>query len=178
MSDALWPYGLQHTQLPCPSPTLRSCSNSCLLSQWCHATISSFIVPFSYCLQSFPASGSFPVSEFFTSGGQVLEFQLQHQSFQWIFRTDFLQDWLVKSPYSPRDSQVSSPTPQFKIINSSALSFLYSPTHTSIHDYWKYHIFDEMDLCWQSNVSAFNMLSRLIIAFLPRSKCLSNSWQQ
>ena len=73
---------------------------------------------------------------------KILELQLQHQSFQWIFRTDFLWDWLVWSPCSPRDSQESSPTPQFKSINSSALSFLYSPTLTSIHDYWKNHSFD------------------------------------
>ena len=73
---------------------------------------------------------------------KVLEFQLQHQSFQWIFRTDFLQDGLVGSPCTPRDSQESSPTPQFKSINSSVLSFLYSPTLTSLHDYWKNHSFD------------------------------------
>ena len=72
---------------------------------------------------------------------KVLEFQLQHQCFQWIFRTDFLQDWLVLSPCCPRGSQESSPTPQFKSINSLALSFLYSPTLTSIHDYWKNHSF-------------------------------------
>ena len=71
---------------------------------------------------------------------KVLE--LQHQSFQWIFRTDFLNHRLVWSPCSPRDSQESSPTPQFKSINSLALSFLYSPTLTSIHDYWKNHNFD------------------------------------
>ena len=64
---------------------------------------------------------------------KVLEFQLRHQSFQWIFRTDLLQDGLVGSPWNPRDSQESSPTPQFKSINFSALSFLYSPTVTSIH---------------------------------------------
>ena len=69
-------------------------------------------------------------------------FQLQLQSFQWIIKTDFLQDGLVWSPCSPRDSQESSPTPQFKSINSSALSFIYSPTLTSIHDYWKNHWFD------------------------------------
>ena len=68
---------------------------------------------------------------------KILEFQLQHQSFQWIFRTDFLQDGLVGSPCFPRDSQESSPTPQFKSIKSSVLSFLYSPTRTSIHDSWK-----------------------------------------
>ena len=73
---------------------------------------------------------------------KVLEFQLQHQSFQWTFRTDFLQDGLVGSPCSPRDSQESSPTPQFKSINSSVLSFLYSPTLTSMHDPWKNHSLD------------------------------------
>ena len=73
---------------------------------------------------------------------KVLEFQLQHQSFQKIFRTDFLQDRITGSPCSPRDSQESSPTPQFKSINSSALNFLYSPTLTYIHDQWKNHSFD------------------------------------
>ena len=111
-------------QLPCPSPTPRACSNSCPSSPWCHPTISSSVVPFSSCLQPFPTSGSFPVSQFFTSGGHVLELQLQHQSFQWIFRTDFLYVGLVWSPCSPRDSQESSPTPQFKSINSSAFSLL------------------------------------------------------
>ena len=69
VSDSFWPYGLQHARLPCPSLSSRVCSNSCPLSQWCHPTISSSVIPFS-CLQSFPASGSFPVSQLFTSGGQ------------------------------------------------------------------------------------------------------------
>ena len=73
---------------------------------------------------------------------RVLEFQLQHQSFQWIFWIDFLKDWQVGSSCSPRDSQESSPTPQFKSINSLALSFLYSPTLTSIHDHWTNHSLD------------------------------------
>ena len=73
----------------------------------------------------------------------------------WIFRTDFLQHGLVGSPCCPRDSQESSPTPQFKSINSLALSFLYSSNLTLIHDYWKNHSFDQTDLCWQSSVSAF-----------------------
>ena len=78
----------------------------------------------------------------------VLEFQLQHQSFQWIFRTDFLYDGVVWSPCCPRDSPESSSTPQFKSLNSLALSFLYSSILTSIHDYWKNYSFDETDLCW------------------------------
>ena len=70
MSGSLRPHGLQHTRLPCPSPTPWIYSNSCLLSRWCHPTISSSDVPFSSCLQSFPASGSFQMSQFFTSVGQ------------------------------------------------------------------------------------------------------------
>ena len=72
MSDSLWPRGLQHTRFPCPSPTPGACLNSCLWSQWCHPTISFSVVPFSSCLQSFLASGSFPMSQFFTSGGQSI----------------------------------------------------------------------------------------------------------
>ena len=70
MSDSLQPHGLQHARLPCPSPTPGACSNSCPLSWWCHSTISSSVVPFSSYLQSFPSSGSFPVSQFVTSGSQ------------------------------------------------------------------------------------------------------------
>ena len=69
MSDSWWPHGLQHPRLPCPSPTPGPCSDSCLLSRWCHPTISSSVGPFSH-LQSFPASESFPMSQFFASGGQ------------------------------------------------------------------------------------------------------------
>ena len=77
-----------------------------------------------------------------SSHDKVLEFQLQHQSFQWwIVRVDFLLDWLTNT-CSPKDSQETSPTPQFKSINSSALSLLYGPTLTSSHEYWKNHSFD------------------------------------
>ena len=70
VSDSLWLHGLQYTRLPCPSPTPGACSNSCPSNQWCHPTSSSSVVPFSSCLQSFPASGSFQMSQFFTSSGQ------------------------------------------------------------------------------------------------------------
>ena len=70
MSDSLWPHELQHTRPPCPSPTPRACSNSCPSSWWCHPTISPSVVPFSSRLQSFPASGSFPMSQLFASGDQ------------------------------------------------------------------------------------------------------------
>ena len=72
MSNSLQPHGLQHSRLPCPSPCPGACSNSYPLSQWCHPTISTSVIPFSSCLQSFPASESFPVSQLFTSGGQSI----------------------------------------------------------------------------------------------------------
>ena len=72
VSDSLWPHGLKHIRPPCPSPTPGACSNSCPLNQWWHPTISSSVIPFSSHLQSFPALGSFPVSQFFTSSGQTI----------------------------------------------------------------------------------------------------------
>ena len=144
MSDSLHLHALQHSRLPCPSPTPGTYVRQTHV-HW----ISDAIQP------SHPLSSSSPLAlnlfqhqglfQWVSSSHQVakvLEFQLQHQSFQWIFRTDFLQDGLVVSSCSPRDSQESSPTPQFKSINPSALSFLYSPTLTPIHDYWKNHSFD------------------------------------
>ena len=105
---------------------------------------------------------------------KVLEFQLQHQSFHWIFRTDFLEDRLVGSPCSPRDSQESSSAPQFKGIISSALSFLCSPILTSIHDYRKKTIALTRWTFFSKVMSLLsNMLSMLVIAFLPRSRCLN-----
>ena len=87
MSDSLQPHGLQHTRLPCPSPTPRACSNSCPESWWCHSTISSSVIPFSSSLQSFPASEFFPMSQFFTSGGQSI------RASAWVIPMN-IQDWL------------------------------------------------------------------------------------
>ena len=89
-SDSLQLHGLQRTRPPCISPTPGAYSNSCPLCWWCHPTISSSVIPFSCCPQSFPASGSLPRVSSLHEVAKVLEFQLQHQSFQWIFRTDFL----------------------------------------------------------------------------------------
>ena len=139
MSDSLRPHESQHARPPCPSPPPRVHSDSHPSSQWCHPAISSSVVPFSSCPQSLPASESFPMSQLFAWGGQSTEFQLYHQSFQRNPRTDLLQNGLVASPCSPRDSKESSPTPQFKSINSLVLSFLHSPTLTSIHDHRKNH---------------------------------------
>ena len=101
----------------------------------------------------FPSIGVFSNVSSSQQVAKILEFQ--DQSFQWIFRIDFLSDWLVWSPCCPRDTQKPSPTPQFRSTNSLVLSLLYGPTLISIHDYWKNHSFDYMDLCQQSNVSAF-----------------------
>ena len=90
VSDSLQPHGPQHTRPSCPLPTPGVYSNLCPLSQWCYPTISSSVIPFSSHLQYFPASWSFQMSQLFATGGQLLEFQLQHQSVQWIFRTNFL----------------------------------------------------------------------------------------
>ena len=89
VSNSLQLCGLQHARLPCPSLSTRACSNSCALSQWCHPAISTSVIPFSSCLQSFPESGSFQMSQLFQMAN-VLEFQLQHQSFQLTLRTHFL----------------------------------------------------------------------------------------
>ena len=142
MSDSLWPHGWQHARLPCPSQSPRVCSGSCPLNWWCYLSTSSSVAFFSFCHQSFPASRSFPMSQLFTSGDKILVLQLQHQFFQRAFRVDFLSDWLVWSLCNPRDSQESSSTPQFKSINSLALSLLSGSTLISIHDYWKNHSFD------------------------------------
>ena len=128
MSDSLWPHGLQQARLPCTSPTPGAYPNSCPLSQWCHPTIASSVIPFSSCLQSFPPSRSFQMSQFFVSGGQSIGVSASTSVLQIN-----IQDWfplgfplgLVGSPCCPRDSQESSPKPQFKSISSSVLSFLY-----------------------------------------------------
>ena len=147
MSDSLRPHRLQHTRLLGPGV----CSNSCPLSQWYHPTISSSLVSFSSCPQSFPASGSFPVNWLFT----YWSFSFSPSS-EYIFMVDFLKDWLVWVSCSLRDSQESSQAPQFESINTLVFSLLYGPTLTSVHDYWKDHSFDCLDLWQPSNVSAFS----------------------
>ena len=110
--------------------------------RWCHPTISSSVAPFSSCFHPSHRQGLLQWVSSSHQVAKVLEFQFQHQSFQWIFKTDFLYDLLVWSPCSPGHSQESSPTPQFKSINSLAFSFLYSPTLTSTCDHWKNHSLD------------------------------------
>ena len=110
---------------------------------------------FSSCLQSSPATGSFPMSQFFASGGQSIGVSASASVLPMNIQDWLPLGWLVWSTCSPRDSQESFPTPRFKNINSSALSFLYGATLTSIYNYWKNSSFAYMDCCQQSNVSAF-----------------------
>ena len=133
VSNSLPPHGLQHTWFPCLSPASEACSNSCPLSQWSHQTVSSSVVPFS-CLQSFPASGYFPSSQFFASGGQSIGVSASASVLPMHIQDWFPLGWTDWISLHSKDSQEPSPTPQLKTINSSALSFLYSPTLTSIHD--------------------------------------------
>ena len=122
---------------------------------WCHPITSSSVDPFSSCPQSLPASESFPVCLLFTAGGQSIEASASASVLPMNIQGWFPLGWTGLISLQPRDSQESSPTPQFKSINSSVLSFLYGPTLISIHDYWKNHSFNYMDLWQQSNSCPF-----------------------
>ena len=145
VSDSLRAHGLQHARLPCPSPVPRVYSNSCPLSRWCHPTISSSVVHFSSCLQSFPALGSSNELVLCIRWPKYWSFSFSiSPSNEFSGLISFRMDWLDPLAVQGTDSQGSSPAPQFKSINSSVLSFLYSPSLTSIHDYWK-------KITWQAN---------------------------
>ena len=154
VSDSLQPHGLQHARPPCPLPTPGVYSNSCPLSWWCHPTISS-------CHPLLLSPSIFPSIRVFSNESVLRIRWPKYWSFSFNISPSNEYSGLISfrslvgTPCSPRDSQESSPTPQFKSINSLVLSFLYSPTLTSIHDYWENHSFDQMDLCLQSNVLAF-----------------------
>ena len=135
MLDSLQPLELQHTRPPCPSPTPRVYSNSYPLSWWCHPIISSSVVPFSSCPQSFPASRFFQMSQLSASGGQSIGVSASVPPNEYWGLISFRMDWLdhlavqrtLKSLFQHHSSKTSI----------LALSFLYCPTFTSIHDYWK-----------------------------------------
>ena len=155
MANSLQPHGLQHAKLSCPSPPPRACSNSCPLSQWWHPTTSSSVVPFSSCLQSFPTSGSFQMSQFFTSGGPSIG-----ASASALVLPMNIQDWfpLGLTGLIPLQSMglsrvFSNTTVQKHQFFGAQLS---SPSNSHIHSWllekpslWL------TDLCWQSNVFAF-----------------------
>ena len=178
VSDPLQPHESQYARPPCPSPTPGVHSDSRPSSGWWHPAISTSVVPFSSCPQSFPASESFPMSQLFAWGGQstgvsALASALTKNTQDWS-----PSEWTGWISLQSKDSQESSPTPQFKSINSSVLSFLHSPTVTSIHDHRKTIVLTRWTLVSKVMSLLLNMLSRLVITFLPRSKCVFISWLQ
>ena len=169
MSDSLWPRGL-HVRLSCPSPSPRTCSNSYLLSQWCHLTISSSVIPFSFCLQSFPASGSFLISWFIAPGGQstgasasasVLPINIQG----WF---SLGLSGLISLP-SKGFSRIFSNATIEKHQFFGAQPYLLSSSHSYT---W---LLEKLALTIRTFVGKvmsllFNMMSRFVIAFLPSSE--------
>ena len=135
MSNYLRPHEPQHSRPPYRSPTPGVHPNPFPLSQWCYPTISSSVVPFSSCPQSFPASGSFSKSQLFASGGQSTGVSALGSVLPMNTQDWFPLGWTGWISLQSKDSQESSPTPQFKSINSLVLSLLHSPTLTSIHDH-------------------------------------------
>ena len=142
MSDSLRPHELQHARPPCPSPTPGVHPNRCPLSRWCHPTISSSVIPFFSCPQSFPASGSFQMNPLFPSGGQSIGVSASTSVLPMNIQDWSPLGWTGWISLQSKGLLSVFPIPQFKGINSSALSFLYSPTLTSIHDHWKNHSLD------------------------------------
>ena len=172
MSDSLWPHGLQHTRPPCPSPTPGVYPNSCPLNRWCHQPSRSLSSPSPPTFNLSQHQGPFKWVSFLHQEAKVSELQLQHQSFQWISRTYFLQNCLVVSPCSPRDSQESSPTPQFKSINYLVLNFFIVQLSHLYMTTGKTKTLTRWIFVGKVTSLLFNMLSRLVITFLPRSKHL------
>ena len=140
--NSFQPCGLQHARFPCPSATPRACSNSSPSSQWCHPTISSFVIPFSSCIQSFPASGSFPVSVLRIRWPKYWSCSFSiSPSNEYSGLISFRIDWLdLLTVQGTLKSLLQHHSSKASILQHS--SFLYSPTLTSIHDYWKNHSFD------------------------------------
>ena len=179
VSYSLWQYKLQHVRLPCPSPSPRVCSNSCPLSWWCHPTISSSATPASLpALNLSHHQGLFRWVSSTHQVAKVLEVQRQHQSFQWIFRVDFLwNDWFdLLAVQGTLQSLLQHHSSKASILWHSAL-FIVQLSHLYMT------IGKTIALTIRTFVSKviyllFNMLPRFVIAFLPRSKCLLISWLQ
>ena len=154
MSDSAT-HGLQHTRLPCPSPSPRACSNSCPLNQWCHPTVSSSVISFSFCLQSYPASGSFPVSQLFTSDDQSIgaSASVLPMNIQGWFPLGLIG---LISLLSKGLSRVlfNTTVPKHQSILLSSAFFVVQLSHPYMTTS-KNHIFDYMDLCQQTDVSVF-----------------------
>ena len=179
VSDSLRLHGLQHASPPCPSPTPRVCSNSCPLSWWCHPTISSSVIPFTSCLQPFPASGAFPMSQFFAAGGQRIGVSASASVLPMNN-----QDWF------------SLGLIDLITLQSKGLLRVFSNTTVLKHQFLQRSAFFMVQLSHPYMITGktialtrwpfvgkvtsllFDVLSRLVIAFLPRSKHLLISWLQ
>ena len=163
ISDSLQHHGLQHARLPCPSPTPRACSNSCPLSQWCHPTISSSVAPFSSYLQFSPASGSFPMSQFFPWGGQSIGASASVLPMI-SFRIDWFDLLAVQGTLKGllQHHNLKALTLQHSAFFEVQLSHLYMTTGKTIALTRQIFAGKVMSLL-------FNMLSRLVITFLPRN---------
>ena len=153
VSDSLRPHGLQHTRLPCSSATPGACSNSCPSSRWCHPTL--------FLCRPLLLPSIFPSIRVFSNESALRIRWPKYWSFSFSISPSseysglisFRMDWFNLLAVHGA-SEESSPTPQFKSINSSALSLLYGPTLTSIHDYWRHHSFDYMDFCYYPHEKA------------------------
>ena len=163
MSDSLWPRGLQNARLPCPSPGIYS--SSCPLSQWCHPTTSCSVIPFSSCPQSFSASDSFQMSQFFASSGQSIGVSASASSFQWIFKTYLNKsrmDWLdLPAAQGTLKSLLQHHRSKASILRHSAflivqLSHPYMTTRKTI-------VLTRWTFVDKGMSLLFNMLSRLVI---------------
>ena len=176
MSNSLWLHGLQHARLPCPFTNSRSLPYSCPSSQWCHPTISSSVVPFSSHRQSFPASESFPMSQFFASGGQSIGASASVSVLPMIIQDWFPLGWTGWISLQPKGlpSLLQHYSSKASVLQRSALwssSHIYMTTGKTIAlTRWTF-VSKVMFLL-------FNILSRFVTAFLPRSKCLLVSWLQ
>ena len=178
MSDSLWPQELRHIMFPCPSPTPKACSNGCPSNWWCHPTISSFVIPSP---PTFKLSQHHGPSLRVSSSHQVakvLQFQLQHQYFRWIFRSDFLYDWLVDllAVQGTLKSSLQYHSSKASVLRCSAF-FIVQASHPYMTT-GKTIALTRQTFVGKVMSLLLNMLSRLFIVFLPRSKHLLISWLQ
>ena len=150
MSKSLWPHGLQHASLPCPLPAPEAYLNSCPLSWWFHPAISSSVIPFPSCPQSLPVSGSFPMSQLFTWGGQSIGVSASA-----LVLPMNIQDWFPLGWTGWISLQSKGLTRVFSNTTVGKHQFFNSQLSTPKHDYWKNHSFDYMEICHQSKVLNF-----------------------
>ena len=174
MSDSLQPYGLQHVRPPCPLPSPRACLDTCQLSQWCHPTISSTVIPFSSCLQSFQASGSFPMSQLSSSSGQSWNFSFRiSPSNEYSGLISFRVDWVdLLAVQGTLKSLLQHHSSKASILQCSTY-FTVQLSHTNMTTGKAIAL-----TRWTFVGKVMSLLSRFVIAFLSRSKHLVISWLQ